>query len=484
MPILFQRALRLVACSTAVAAVTLVAFRVIPVNATTVGFAYLLFVLVIASTWGFLEASFSSVLATLTFNFFFLPPIGTFTIADPQNWVALFSFLTTSLIASRLSTKARRRTLDALERQQDVERLYTFSRAILLSGRDQPFPKQLIRTLVETFSLTAAVLYDRRTGEFYRAGPSDFEGLDDQLREAAFHGTSFSDASTDRTITAVRLGSEPIASLALQGMKIADSVLQGISNLVAIGLERAKSQELAHQVEVARQSEQLRTTLIDAMAHEFKTPLTLIKGATTSILAAPDPLPESTREQLTIADEEAEHLRELLDNAIEMARLDTTHIDVRLEMSSMQQIIHEVVTSMQSVIDGRPVDIRTDESVPAIPIDRRLIKLALKQLLDNALKYSPPDSAVAIHLRANDGTLAVAVTNHGAGIRPEEMKRIFERFYRGSAITSQIPGSGLGLTIAHSIVHAHHGELTVTSQPGETTFWMMLPFDSIRGCSE
>src|SRR2546426_5927077 len=146
-----QLAMRLLLSISGVATVTFVAYRVIPVNATTVGFAYLLLVLIIASTWGFLEASLSSVLATLTFNFFFFPPIGTFTIADPQNWVALFSFLTTSLIASRLSAKAKRRALDAIERQQDLERLYTFSRAILLIDNIEPFPKQLARKLAEIF---------------------------------------------------------------------------------------------------------------------------------------------------------------------------------------------------------------------------------------------------------------------------------------------------------------------------------------------
>lgn len=472
-----QRALRLLACFAAVAVVTFVAYRLIPVNATTVGFGYLLLVLIIASSWGFLEAAISSLFATLVFNFFFFPPVGTFTIADPQNWVALFSFLATSLIASRLSTKAKRRALDALERQQDVERLYTFSRAILLSGREEPFPNQLIRKLAETFGLTAAVLYDRRTGEFYRAGPSDFEGLDDQLRDAALHGTSFSNAAANRTITAVRLGSEPIASIALQGINMPDSVLQGLANLVAIGLERAKAQDLAHQVEAARQSEQLRTTLIDAMAHEFKTPLTLIKGATTSVLAGHDQLSESTKEQLTIADEEAEHLRALLDNAIEMARLDTAHIDVQVEESNIGGIVHEVVTSMQTEINGRPLELEVEERVPVITLDRRLVKLALKQLLDNALKYSPPDSPVAIRVCASGHAVFVDVTDCGIGISPDDKERIFERFYRGRTVRNQIPGSGLGLNIAYSIMQAHHGDLTVTSRPGATTFRMMLQVD-------
>src|SRR5436853_1588966 len=281
------RALRMLASIASVGVVTFVARVAIPVNATTVGFAYLLLVLVVATTWGFLESLVCSIFATLTFNFFFLEPVGTLTIADPQNWVALFSFLATAVIASRLSDQAKRRALDAVKRQQDVERLYTFSRAILLIDGGEPFPKQLLQKLADIFELTAAVLYDRSTGEFYRAGPADFEGMDDQLRDAALQGTTFSDSERHRIIAAVRLGTGPIASLAVQGAQMPDGVLQGIANLVAIGLERARAQDLAHQVEAARQSEQLRTTLIDAMAHEFKTPLTSIKAATTSLLANP-----------------------------------------------------------------------------------------------------------------------------------------------------------------------------------------------------
>jgi two-component system sensor histidine kinase KdpD len=140
-------------CLGAVAIVTFVAFKLIPVNATTAGFAYLLLVLAVASTWGFLEAAITSVAATLMFNRYFFEPIGTFTIAEPQNWVALFSFLATALVASRLSEKAKRRAVDAIERQPDIERLYSFSRSILLSGKDEPFPKQLVRKLAEIFEL-------------------------------------------------------------------------------------------------------------------------------------------------------------------------------------------------------------------------------------------------------------------------------------------------------------------------------------------
>ncbi|MCX6622729.1 MAG: DUF4118 domain-containing protein, partial [Acidobacteria bacterium] len=451
------------------------------VNAATVGFAYLLLVLIIASTWGFLEASAASLVATVCFNLFFLPPFGTLTIADPENWIALASFLTASLIAGRLSAKAERRAEEAVERQQDVERLYTFSRSILLIDSSEPFAKELTRYLAEVFQLAAVVLYDRRADQVYRAGPAEFEGMEEQLRDAALQGTTYSDATRNRVITAVRLGSEPIAGLAIQGATMADSMLQGIANLVAIGLERARAQELAHQVEAARQSEQLRTTLIDAMAHEFKTPLTSIKAATTSLLAEPDqPLAVRT-EILSIADEEANHLKQLIDDAVDLARLDTARIEVRLEAADLGEIARDVLASIRPECADRGVEIVETGAPARLLVDRRLIQLALKQLLDNALKYSPPGTPVIIRLTGGAERILVELTDRGGGIPPAEQKRIFERFYRSPSVKHQVPGSGLGLSIVHSIVGAHNGELTVSSTPGETTFRFSIAVDNPRG---
>jgi two-component system sensor histidine kinase KdpD len=478
-----RRALRLLVSLAGVALVTFVGFRLFPVNATTQGFAYLLLVLIIASVWGFLEALLASIVATLAFNFFFFEPIGTFTIDDTRNWVALFSCLVTSVIASRLSTEAKRRALDAVARQRDLERLYTFSRAILLIDNTEPFPKQLVQKLADIFELSAAVLYDRRTEELHRAGPSDFEGLDDQLRDAALHGTSFADAQRSRVITAIRLGSEPIAGLALQSAQMPDSVVQGIANLVAIGLERARTQDLASQIEAAQQSEKLRTTLIDAMAHELKTPLTSVMAATTAFLADPNQPFESKTELIRIADEEAKHLKDLIDESLEMALLNTANIKVQLEPSNLEEIVRQVVAAMRGEIDNRPLEIICDEHSCTIAVDQRLIKLAIKQLVDNALKYSPPDTPVTIQVHDGSGTITVAVTDHGKGIPAQEQKRIFERLYRSPSVHHQIPGSGLGLSIAQDIVRAHRGDLSVTSRPGETTFQLTLPVEQDGGRS-
>jgi two-component system sensor histidine kinase KdpD len=462
-------------CGTAF--LTFVAYRVISVNATTVGFAYLLYILIVASTWGFLEAAISSIAATLMFNVFFLPPVLTVTIADPQNWIALAAFFSTSLIASRLSTEARRRTKEALSRQQDLERLYAFGRAILLIDAHETFAKQLCAKLAETFDLTATALYERRSEMIYRAGPMEFEGMDAQLRDAAVNGAGFADPDTKRVIIAVRLGSEPIASLALQGAHMTDSVSQSIANLVAIGLERAKAQELSQEIEVTRRSEQLRTTLIDAMAHELKTPLTAIRAATSALLSNPAQKLSSSVEMLKIADEEARHLEELIDNALDMSQLDVERIDVELEISDFEDVAREVVASMNNEIGDRRLEFVSAGKLPAVPLDRRLVKLAVKQLLDNALKYSASSSPVELRAFSADGTVVMEITDHGKGISPQEQVRVFQRFYRSPSVRDQMPGFGLGLSIAHRIIQAHGGDLTVRSKPGETTFRLALPIE-------
>jgi two-component system, OmpR family, sensor histidine kinase KdpD len=472
-----NRPIRILISLAGLAALTFAAHSIFQVNATTAGFGYLLLVLVVASIWGFIDAAITSIAATLVFNFFFFPPVGTFNIADAHNWVALFSFLGTSLIASRLSTKAKLKALDAIERQQDIERLYTFSRALLLMDNSEPFGTQLIRKLVDIFQLNAAALFDRRSGDFHRAGSTELESVDAQLRETALNNIPDSSSQSNYLLAPVRLGSDPIASLAVQGPRMSDSVLQGIANLVAIGLERSRAQDLAQQIEAARQSEQLRTTLIDAMAHEFKTPLTSIKAVTTGLLADPQQLKESQIELLNIADEDADHLKELIDDTVDMARLDTAHIEINPEISDILEIVHEVVHSLRTELEGRHLEISPAEGIRRSAFDRRLLRLAIKQLIDNAAKYSPAGTPLEIRVQQDEKTINVDVTDHGKGIPEREQNRIFERFFRSPSIRQQIPGSGLGLSIAHSIMQAHHGALTVTSQPGRTTFRMTLPLE-------
>jgi two-component system sensor histidine kinase KdpD len=452
-------------------------YDAIPVNATTAGFAYLLFVLIVASTWGFWEASASSIVAATVFNYFFFEPKLTFSIADPKNWVAVGSFLATSLIASRLSTEARRQAMEAAEKQRHLERLYSFGRAILLLDDRETFSKRLTETLADAFDLDAVALYEQRTDVIHRAGRMDFDGMDSQLREAALQGLTFADPDRNRVITAVRLGSAPIASLALQGSRIPDSVLQSIANLVAIGLERAWAQELAREGEISKRSEQLRTTLIDAMAHKLKTPLTSIRAATSALLAGGDLKTNNATRMLKIADEEATHLESLINNTLDLAQLDSDHIDLQLEKVDLNETIREVVGSMKDDIGDRRVDCEAEGLMPLVAMDRRLIKIVIEQLLENALKYSPAQSPIKLRTFHN-GSVGVEVSDHGNGIPEHEQRRIFDRFYRSPTVQSRTPGSGLGLNIAKRIIQAHRGDLRVHSRPGETVFRLELPLNS------
>src|SRR6516162_8337593 len=168
-----SRACRIAFAVLSVAALTLLLFRLMHVNATTAGFFYLLAILFIATKGGIAESTVASVAAMVCFNFFFLPPVGTLTIADPQNWVALFTFLVTSLTASQLSARAKRRTQEALDRQSEMERLYSLSRALLLADASQPMANQIVKQIALAFEFSSVALYVRARGEVFRAGFSE-----------------------------------------------------------------------------------------------------------------------------------------------------------------------------------------------------------------------------------------------------------------------------------------------------------------------
>ena len=480
-PSVQQVVLRLAAVLAIVAAITYACFRLLPVNATTVGFAYLVAILFIAARWGLLEATVASVAAVLCFNFFFLPPIGTFTIADPQNWVALFAFLATSITASHLSTQARKRAIEAQSRREEMERLYTLSRSILLIEPTQSVQKELTGQVASSFGVGAVTLYDRRTGDFYRSGPEDFPGLDEQLKQAALQGTFFQNAATSTLITAVRLGSEPIGSLGISGVELSDSALQSLANLVAIGLERMRAQEAASRAEAARQSEELKSILLDAIAHEFKTPLTSIKMAATALLSEHPPPTDRQRSFLQIVNEEVDRLSGLVTDAIQTARIEAGQVQLHREGISIGDIVAKVVEQMQPALADRRVEVRIPPELPPVFADRELIALTLRQLLDNAVKYSPPRSIISIATEMRDGRVMVSVTDRGPGILEADQPHVFEKFYRARNAHPHIPGAGLGLAIAREIIRAHDGEIGVESRPGEgSIFYFSLPVATLE----
>jgi two-component system, OmpR family, sensor histidine kinase KdpD len=458
-----------------VAAITFLGSRVLPVNATTVGFFYLIAILFLATRWGLTEAVVASVVAVLCFNFFFLPPVGTFTIQDPQNWTALLTFLITAIVGSRLSAMAKRQALQLLDKQQEMERLYSLSRAMLLIEPAQPVAKQVANNIAQAFNAASVVLYTRADRARYQAGPSDFPGLNDQLHQAALEGTQF---HNDRNwIVAIRLGGEPVGSIGISGVELSDSAVQSLANLAAIGLERARAQEAATKAEVARQSNELKSMLLDAIAHEFQTPLTTMKAATSALLAARPPDALQQAELVHLVDEETERLSSLVSDAIQMARIEAGSIHPHPEETSAADLVNAVLQQKRSALADRQVIVNIPTDLPALRADRELVTLALRQLIDNAAKYSDAAKPIEICARVEASDVILAVRDYGQGIPESEATHIFEKFYRGRQSSGRVAGSGLGLAVARAVVNAHEGNIWAESpEGGGTRFQIALPF--------
>jgi two-component system sensor histidine kinase KdpD len=458
-------ALCAVSAVAAVAAVTFAGFRIVPVNATTMGFVYLVTVLLIARSWGLVESVAASLVAATCLNFYFLPPILHFTIADPQNWVALFSFLMTAILVSKLSTTARLQTQTALDRQGEMEKLYALSRGILLIEPTGSVANQAAIQIARAFGFTGVSLYERSSGEIHRAGAEDLDSWDDQLREVALQSTFLQDPASNTVVTAIRLGADPIGSLALRGRPLPDSALQSLVNLVAIALERARTVEAANRADVARQSEQLKSTLLDAIAHEFKTPLTSIKAAATALLSS-FAGSSAQKEYVTIVDEEADRLGRLVTEVIQMARIEAGRVYLNRRRESVVDLVSHALAALPPGSE-RPLHVDVARHLPPVEVDAELIELAVRLLIDNAVKYSPAGTPIAVSAHADGMRVVLSVRNEGPGIPETEQAKIFTKFYRAPETSRQIPGTGMGLAIARDIVQAHHGQIWVASSPGQ-----------------
>jgi two-component system sensor histidine kinase KdpD len=271
------------------------------------------------------------------------------------------------------------------------------------------------------------------------------------------------------------LGGAPIGSLAIPAADLTDTVLQSIVNLAAIGLERARGEEATARAEAARQSGELRATMLDALAHEFKTPLTSMKVAAADLRSSA--LGARDRELATIIDEDLDRLQALVTDAVQMVRVDSGDVRPRLNLWSLAEVVGWTLRQFEPRLEGHTVTTRIPASL-SVRADRDLLGLALRQLLDNAVKYSPPTAEIEIAAEG-DETVEVSVRNSGPSIPEREQGRLFERFYRG-AQARHVPGTGMGLAIVRQIARAHGGSVGVTSGPGlGTVFTVVLPREGV-----
>ena len=451
--------------------------RWLHVNPTTVGFTFLLAILIISTLWGLRYAIFTALLATLAYNYFFLPPLYQFTIADPQNWVALFAFLFTAAIASELSNRARREAEQSNQRRSEVERLYAFSQQLLVSDNVFGLINRIPNYVVECFGVTGAAMFlEEKQEPYFFDAASQALFSTDQLKAISSRGEPVLDREHRICFMPLRMGVRSVGAIALSGSDLSRETLEAIGSLIAISIERGHTVEKLSKAEAARESDRLRSVLLDSVTHEFRTPLTAIKASAETLLSnvqlgAPD-----RKDLLTVINEETDRLNRLVGEAAEVAQLDSHQIEFHFQPHSIREAIDAALESSRQALLRHPVELKVPKNLPMINMDLDRIAEVLVHLLENAGKYSPPDTPIHVMVEQRlGGEIVTSVADHGAGIDDMEQDMIFEKFYRGRNLRSTVQGTGMGLAIAKAIVEIHGGTIGVRSQVGHgSVFYFTL----------
>lgn len=443
------------------------------VDATVAAVVLMLSVLLAGAYSKRMEAVVASIAATLCLDYFFIPPVGRITIADLQGWVALGVFLCVSLVATNLSSRLRRQRDELIARQIESEKLHALSRAILMSNAGEHLRRLLVNKCMELFGFSESVLFEIATGEFYRSQMDGSISIE-EVRKAAQRGSI--ESGNGVTIMPVVLGNKIFGSFAFRGVALGEGALQSLGNTIAMGLAQAQAQEAASRAEAVRKGEELKSVMIDALAHELKTPLTAIEASADMLLQPASVSQEQRHDLLDVIQQESRGLRRLLAEAIHLARIDAKRMKLECEALRVDEVLSAAIHSLGERLSAHEVKIETAPDVPAIFADRELTVQALKQLLDNAGKYSPPGSVIRIAVTEADGLVSISVRDQGQGLTHLEQRRVFDKFYRVRRDRSAVQGTGMGLAIAKEVAEAHGGSVTVESRFGEgSEFTISVP---------
>jgi two-component system sensor histidine kinase KdpD len=420
--------------------------RVAPVVSLSV--VYLPVVILIAAVWGLRLGLATSLLSAAAFNFFHLPPVGQFTIADSRNWVALGAFVVVAVAASAIGELARARSAEAERGRAEADLTAAMARE-LLGGADT---RGALATASHRLAAARGV-----SSAAIRLGVHDG---DERHRALAL---------SDGTGAAVATLLVP-RGLPVEVTERLRRIAPGLGALVAIALRRDELQAEAVKTEALRRSDGVKTALLRAVSHDLRTPLTAIVATGHALRSAS--LTEADRAELARAViEEGERLGGLVEQLLDLSRLQAGSAAPRREWVAVEDIVDAALDSLPGEPDVR---VSIDERLPEIRGDAAQLERAIANLLQNAVRASP---TVSLTARASGGRIVISVADHGPGIPAAELDRIFEPFYRGSGTTDG-PGSGLGLAIARGFVEAGGGTITVESLPGQgATFVVTLPCD-------
>ena len=472
----FGRALRWLAATGLAVAVTALLAR-LGANPTVAGMVFLVLVVWLATQAGRWLSLYVAVICALGLDYFFLPPVGSFQLTGGQTWVAMISYLASCLVVSRVAEQARRQTRQAEQRREDVERLYELSQEMMLHEDAAGLINDLPRLIDRIFALEEVVLYVCDQDQFYGSSADVPVSVKASLYTLTQGHNPTVSLDSGFYTTALMLGLRPVGALGWRPAILSREVATAVSAQVAIVLARSMAIEASARIEAAREGERLRTALIDSLTHELRTPLTSIRAAATTLLETKG-LDEAGRLDLvSIVDEEASRLDQLIGEAIEMAEIDANVVQVHVVPQHARALLDLAVEESRKILAGHRVDIDVEGEDEPAWFDPHLLGRVLRHLLENAARHTPHGSRMTLKSWRGRDRLEFSVEDNGPGIDSVDLPLIFEKFYRGKRGAHKGNGSGMGLAITRAILIAHGGGIEAASVPGKGAsfhFWVPL----------
>ena len=466
-------------------------------NPTIVALSFLLVVLIVAAVSTRTVAIATSLMAFLCFNYFFLPPVGTWTIADPENWAALFTLLAVSIIASHLSAQARQRTLEATARRDELARLFDLTRDILLTTDTTDAVALVARFVARRFGLKAVTicLPGPDGWQLHHSGDRTLEIDEARLNNAlavaraapeleahpridAGHACIEFPGGARAWLVPLRVGTRPIGLLALEGEDLEPGTRDAIAGVTAIAVERTHLLEERKEAEVVRRSAELKSALLASLGHDLKTPLTAVTVAANN-LDASWLTHDQRHEQAEIVRTELRRLNRLFQDVVDMARIEIKAVAAEPEWVHPAEIVEASARQAEHALATHALEIDAVPERALVRLDPRLTSAALAHLLENAGQYSPPGSTITVSVTLASEELRIAVRDQGGGIAPDDLEHIFERFYRGIDARQQRFGTGMGLAITRGLLAAECRRVWPENHPtGGAVFIIAIPVES------
>jgi two-component system sensor histidine kinase KdpD len=450
---------------------------------TDVAMVYLLGAGVVASGFGRGPSILAAFLSIAAFDFFFVPPRFTFAVSDFRYGLTFLVMLAIALVISGLTLRIREQAETARARERHTGALYAMSRELAATRGFSDLARVASRHLQDVFDARAQLLFPDATGRLHGpVGVPPAYPIDEKEQSVAhwaFTRGRIAGVGTDTLPSAQAFYQPLVASggiIGVLGLRPANpqrfedpTVLQlaeTFAGQAALALERAMFAERAQREQLEIEAERLRTALLSSLSHDLRTPLGSITGAASSLLEERNALTEGARRDLlqTIL-EEAQRMNRLIGNLLDMIRVESGALEVQKEWQPLEEVVGVALIRLEDRLRGHPVQVNLPPDLPLVPLDGVLMEQVFVNLLENAVKYTPPATPIEIAATAADGVVRVDVADRGPGLPPGEESRIFDKFYRAQGTPTQ-GGIGLGLTICRGIITAHGGRIWAENRPG------------------